>query len=101
MRNNRSSAPSERDAVAGNGLLDRHLLLSAGTAAAALGGALPSKAGELPIEPWMKLPGSGFVGYAQPSKFESKVARTFASLAAHIGLDVPPSWLAIADEVIE
>src|SRR6202048_1487371 len=76
MRNNRSSAPSERDAVAGNGLLDRRLLLSAGAAAAALAGALPSKAGELPIEPWMKLPGSGFVGYGQPSKFESKAART-------------------------
>ncbi len=61
------------------------LFLSAGAAAAALGGALPSKAGELPIEPWMKLPGSGFVGYGQPSKFESKVARTFASLPGTTG----------------
>src|SRR5947208_13176698 len=77
MRNNRSSVPSERYAVAGNGLLDRRLFLSAGAAAAAIGGALPSKAGELPIEPWMKLPGSPFVGYGQPSKFESKVARTW------------------------
>jgi len=85
MRKNRSSVPSERDAVAGNGLLDRRLFLSAGAAAAALGGALPSKAGELPIEPWMKLPGSGFVGYGQPSKFESKVARTFASLPGTTG----------------
>jgi sulfane dehydrogenase subunit SoxC len=85
MRNNRSSVPSERDAVAGNGLLDRRLFLSAGAAAAALGGALPSKAGELPIEPWMKLPGSPFVGYGQPSKFESKVARTFASLPGTTG----------------
>ena len=57
------------DAVAGNGLLDRRLFLSA-AAAAALGSALPSKAGELPIEPWMKLPGSGFVGYGQPSNRE-------------------------------
>src|SRR5271166_1524526 len=85
MRKNRSSVPSKRDAVAGNGLLDRRLFLSAGAAAAALGGALPSKAGELPIEPWMKLPGSGFVGYGQPSKFESKVARTFASLPGTTG----------------
>src|SRR5271166_3113044 len=85
MRNNRLSVPSEPDAVAGNGLLDRRLFLSAGAAAAALGGALPSKAGELPIEPWMKLPGSGFVGYGQPSKFESKVARTFASLPGTTG----------------
>ena len=71
MRNNRSSVPSERYTVAGNGLLDRRLFLSAGAAAAAIGGAPPSKAGELPIEPWMKLPGSPFVGYGQPSKFES------------------------------
>src|SRR5215471_15631661 len=85
MRNNRSSVPSERYAVAGNGLLDRRLFLSAGAAAAALGGTLPSKAEELPIEPWMKLPGSGFVGYGQPSKFESKVARTFASLPGTTG----------------
>src|SRR5438105_3619260 len=85
MRNNRSSVPSERYAVAGNGLLDRRLFLSAGAAAAAIGGALPSKAGELPIEPWMKLPGSPFVGYGRPSKFESKVARTFASLPGTTG----------------
>src|SRR5215469_13782570 len=85
MRNNRSSVPSERYAVAGNGLLDRRLFLSAGAAAAAIGGAAPSKAGELPIEPWMKLPGSPFVGYGQPSKFESKVVRTFASLPGTTG----------------
>jgi sulfane dehydrogenase subunit SoxC len=85
MRNNRSFVPSERYAVAGNGLLDRRLFLSAGAAAAAIGGALPSKAGELPIEPWMKLPGSPFVGYGQPSKFESKVVRTFASLPGTTG----------------
>src|SRR5260221_11323659 len=85
MRNNRSSVPSERYAVAGNALLDRRLFPSAGAAAAAIGGALPSKAGKLPIEPWMKLPGSPFVGYGQPSKFESKVARTFASLPGTTG----------------
>src|SRR5260221_13958814 len=85
MRTNRSSVPSERYAVAGNALLDRRLFPSAGAAAAAIGGALPSKAGKLPIEPWMKLPGSPFVGYGQPSKFESKVARTFASLPGTTG----------------
>src|ERR1700737_4025955 len=100
MRNNRSSAPSERDAVAVNGLLDRRLLLSAGAAAAALGGALPSKAGELPIEPWMKLPGSGFVGYGQPSKFESKVARTFASLPGTTGTGAARTPLHLLDGMI-
>src|SRR5205809_7038259 len=81
MRNTRSSVPSERYAVAGNGLLDRRLFLSAGAAAAAIGGALPSKAGELPIEPWMKLPGSPFGGYGERCKFASQVARPFASVA--------------------
>src|SRR5215467_16028264 len=83
MRNTRSSVSSNRDAVAGNGLLDRRLFLSA--SAAALGSTLPSKAEELPIQEWMKLPGSPFVGYGQPSKFESKVARTFASLPGTTG----------------
>ncbi len=73
------------DAVAGNGLLDRRLFLGASAAAAAIGSALPSKAGELSIDPWMRLPGSGFVGYGQPSKFESKVTRTFASLPGTTG----------------
>ena len=100
MRNNRSSVPSERYAVAGNGLLDRRLLLSAGAAVAALGGALPSKAGELPIEPWMKLPGSPFVGYGQPSKFESKVARTFASLPGTTGTGAARTPLHLLDGMI-
>src|SRR6516164_11150544 len=82
MRNNRSVS-SNRDAVAGNNLLDRRLFLSAG--AAALGSTLPSKAKELSIEEWMKVPGSPFVGYGQPAKFESKVARTFASLPGTTG----------------
>ena len=37
----------------------------------------PAAAEALPVEPWMKLPGSGFVGYGQPSKYEEKVARTW------------------------
>ena len=53
MRNNRASVLSESDATACNGLLNRRLFLSAGTAAATLGGALPSKAEGLLIEPWM------------------------------------------------
>src|SRR6187397_2948308 len=67
--------------VAGNGLVHRRMFLMAGTAAAASipSTALPNPAAAeaLPVEPWMKLPGSGFVGYGQPSKYEDKVARTW------------------------
>src|SRR5437773_12398796 len=72
---------SNLDIVAGNGLLHRCMFLTAGTAAAAAvaSSALPnpSAADALPVEPWMKLPGSGFAGYGQPSKYEEKVARTW------------------------
>src|SRR3954454_22686913 len=70
---------SDLDIVAGNGLLHRRMFLTAGTAAAAAvaSSALPNPAAAdvLPVEPWMKVPGSGFVGYGQPSKYEDKVAR--------------------------
>jgi sulfane dehydrogenase subunit SoxC len=68
----------EQDAAAGNGLLDRRLFLS-GSAGAALviGGIAPNAAGSEPlrVEPWMKVPGSPFIGYGQPSRFEDKVVR--------------------------
>jgi sulfane dehydrogenase subunit SoxC len=80
---------SDLDTVAGNGLLHRRMFLTAGTAAAAAVASAtlpnPAAADALPVEPWMKVPGSGFVGYGQPSKFESKVARTFASLPGTTG----------------
>ena len=77
MATNRSTVHgSDLDTVAGNGLLHRRMFLTAGTAAAAAvaGAALPDPAAAdaLPVEPWMKLPGSGFVGYGQPSKFEEQ-----------------------------
>lgn len=71
---------TEGEYVAGNGLLHRRMFLATG--AAALGSATltnQAKAAPLPVEPWMKTPGSPFVGYGQPSKYEAKVARTFAS----------------------
>src|SRR5262245_23803698 len=68
----------KQDAAAGNGLLDRRLFLS-GSAGAALvmGGITPNPAGSEPlrVEPWMKVPGSPFIGYGQPSRFEDKVVR--------------------------
>ena len=82
MAINRSFAQgADGETVAGNGLLHRRMFLMAGTAVAAsiASTALPdwAAAEALPVEPWMKLPGSGFVGYGQPSKYEEKVARTW------------------------
>src|SRR5258706_4541818 len=72
---------SDQDTVAGNGLLHRRMFLTAGTAAAAAvtNAALPnlSAADSLPVEPWMKVPGSGFVGFGRPSRYEEKVAGTW------------------------
>src|SRR3954468_16687970 len=90
MASNRSTVHgSDLDTVAGNGLLHRRMFLTAGTAAAAAvaGAALPDSAvaAGFPVAPWIKLPGAGFAGYGQPSKFESKVARTFASLPGTTG----------------
>ncbi len=73
--------------VAGNGLLHRRMFLAAGAAAAAGASAAPSgvSAAPLPVEPWMQVPGAGFNGYGQPSKFEEKVARTWASAPGTTG----------------
>jgi sulfane dehydrogenase subunit SoxC len=83
----KSKRPSEPEQVAGNGLLDRRLFLTAG--AAAIGSAaLPDKtsaAEALPVEPWMKTPGAPFTPYGQPSKYANKLARTFASAPGTTG----------------
>jgi sulfane dehydrogenase subunit SoxC len=77
---------NDGDAVAGNGLLHRRLFLTAGTAATAAA-VLPrsATAEALPVEPWMKQPGSGFVGYGLPSKYEAAVARTWLSAPGTTG----------------
>src|SRR3954451_9079467 len=87
--------------VAGNGLLHRRMFLTAGTAAAAAvaSSALPdpSVADALPVEPWMKLPGSGFVGYGEPSKYEEKVARTWNSAPGTTGTGAARTPLHLLD----
>jgi len=76
-----------QDLTAGNGLLDRRALL----VGASLGGAAAMAprpgfgAEELSVERWMREPGAPFVGYGQPSRFEAKVARTFASAPGTTG----------------
>jgi len=42
-------------------------------------------AGELAVEPWMRELGSPFVGYGQPSRFEAKVVRVFATAPGTTG----------------
>jgi sulfane dehydrogenase subunit SoxC len=74
-----SNRASELAPAAGNGLMDRRALLGAGAVLAAGIGSITlgddAAADALPVEPWMKTPGAGFVGYGQPSKYEAKVAR--------------------------
>jgi sulfane dehydrogenase subunit SoxC len=75
--------PFELGNVAGNGLVDRRLFLTGGAAAGAAASGIafpePVSADALAIESWMKVPGSPFVGYGQPSRFEDKVVRVAAN----------------------
>ena len=71
-------AAGQPDQAVGNGLLDRRGLLAtaaSGSVAALLTRPTVAAAGELALEPWMREPGSAFVGYGQPSRFEEKVVR--------------------------
>ena len=74
--------------AAGNGLLDRRGLFGAaatGSLAALISRPGVAAAGELAVEPWMREPGSPFVGYGQPSRFEAKVVRVFATAPGTTG----------------
>lgn len=88
----KSKRPDEPEQAAGNGLLDRRFFLTGSAAVigsatladqAVTADALPVET--LPIEPWMRTPGSPFTAYGQPSKYASKVARTFASAPGTTG----------------
>ncbi len=85
----KSKRPSEPEQAGANGLLDRRFFLISGAAAIGIAtlaeatDALPVET--LPIEPWMKTPGSPFTSYGQPSRYASKVARTFASATGTTG----------------
>ncbi len=72
------------DKVAGGGLLHRRLFLGgalggATAAGSILAGTTAAEAEALGVPPWMKSPGSSFVGYGQPSKHEAKTVRTFGA----------------------
>jgi sulfane dehydrogenase subunit SoxC len=80
MRRATSRRSSAFAIAADNGLVDRRVLMTGAVAAVgttAVAG--PAAAEALAVEPWMKLPGSPFVGYGQPSRFEDKVVRVWAN----------------------
>jgi sulfane dehydrogenase subunit SoxC len=69
------------DPAAGNGILNRRVFLEGALAAGAAGAGMSSAAAEpLAVQPWMKVPGAGFAGYGQPSRFEDKVVRLVPAL---------------------
>ena len=67
--------------AAGNGILSRRLFLEGALVAGAAGAGAPTAFAEpLTVQPWMKVPGTGFTGYGQPSQFEDKVVRVSSPL---------------------
>ena len=87
MRSGKRRVAQELRHAAGNGLLDRRALFRAGAAAAASAGFASSAnaTGPLQVEPWMREVGAPFTAYGQPSHFENKVVRTYASLPGTTG----------------
>src|ERR1044072_2751023 len=71
--------------VAGNGLLDRRIFLAGSAALAAGSAGTTAQAEPLGVESWSKVPGAGFAAYGQPSHFESKIGRIFASAPGTTG----------------
>ena len=71
--------------VAGNGLLDRRMLLGRGiifasAAATSVGTSLTSAAAEpMPVDPWSMTPGAPITAYGTPSKYENKVVRSLTN----------------------
>jgi sulfane dehydrogenase subunit SoxC len=82
-KHNRKSHEPVR--IAGNGLLDRRMLLGRGivfasAAAAGVGTSLTSAAAEpMPVDPWSTGPGAPIPAYGTPSKYENKVIRTLTN----------------------
>jgi sulfane dehydrogenase subunit SoxC len=82
MARSRDSKILPVEQVAGNGLLDRRLLLKsgaifAGAMTTGVAGSIAKAAAEpLAVDPWSKTIGAPVPTYATPSHFESKVVRT-------------------------
>ncbi len=64
------------DPAAGNGMLSRRVFLEGALVAGTVGAGMSSASAEpLAVQRWMKVPGAGFAGYGQPSRFEDTVVR--------------------------
>jgi len=88
----RITRPDPGDPVAGNGLLSRRLFLQGTVIAGAAGTAgAAAQADPLAVTPWMKVPGTGFTGYGQPSRFEDKVVRVIPPAANPVTQGVGPA----------
>jgi len=88
----RITRPDPGDPVAGNGLLSRRLFLQGTVIAGAAGPAgAAAQADPLAVTPWMKVPGTGFTGYGQPSRFEDKVVRVIPPAANPVTQGVGPA----------
>jgi sulfane dehydrogenase subunit SoxC len=86
--------------VAGNGLLHRRVFLAGGIGVAAAALTEPTLADPLAVESWMKVPGAGFVGYGQPSKYEDKLARTWNTAPGTTGTGAARTPLHLLDGMI-
>src|SRR5262245_50399025 len=68
--------------AAGNGVLNRRVFLERALLTGAAGAVGTDALAEpLAVQRWMKEPGAQFAAYGQPSRFEAKVARSFAPAA--------------------
>src|SRR5271169_6944256 len=91
------------ESAAGKGLLDRRALLAAGASLTGVGAvaARPAfGAAELSVESWMTEQGAPFTGYGQPSRFEARVVRTFASAPGTTGTGASRTPLHLLDGTI-
>jgi len=68
--------------VAGNGLLDRRLLLRGGLLSGGAAGLALAQSG---APEWMKVPGRGFSAYGMPAKSQEKVVRAFTAAPGRAG----------------
>jgi sulfane dehydrogenase subunit SoxC len=85
MRSKKERLASRVPDVAGNGLVDRRVLLGrgmllAGAAATGVTGSLTGAAADpLPVDPWSMEPGAPIPPYGVPAKYEGKVVRTLTN----------------------
>src|SRR5437899_354502 len=89
------------DPAAGNGILSRRIFLEGALVVGATGAGLSCGSAEpLTVQPWMKVPGSGFAGYGQPSLFESDVVKVFPPPPSPAGVGASRTPLHLLDGMI-